>query len=193
MYFDAWSRQRLLAPLWHNGVQPGVAPETYKIGLCVPGRSPLQQATMVDFQTTLMDDYLVKVDRASMLASLEVRAPFLDHRIIEFAFSRVPDTLRATETERKILLRRLAQPLLPPALDLTRKQGFTLPLAHWFKGKWGDYVKAVLRDACPQLFDQQMIQSLIAGQRRGHANTQRLFALTMFELWRREYNVTVPV
>lgn len=192
MYFDSWSRQRLLAPLGYKEMRPRFAPEAYKIGLCMQGHSILQQATEVDFQTILVDDYLVKLDRSSMLASLEIRAPFLDYRIIEFAFGRVPDTLRATETARKILLRRLAQSLLPPALDLTRKQGFTLPLATWFKGKWGDYIETVLRDAWPQVFDQRVIQKLLARQRHGYANIQRLFALTMFELWRREYKVTLP-
>jgi asparagine synthase (glutamine-hydrolysing) len=148
--------------------------------------------TAGDFRTYLVDDILVKVDRASMLNALEVRAPWLDYRLIEFAFGRVPDTMRATESERKILPRRLAQRLLPPALDLTRKQGFSLPLTSWFKGKWGAYMETILRDADPRLFDQGTIQSLIAGQRRGYANTQRLFALTFFELWRREYRVALP-
>jgi asparagine synthase (glutamine-hydrolysing) len=131
-------------------------------------------------------------DRASMLASLEVRAPFLDHRIIEFAFGRVSDRMRATENRRKILLRRLAKRLLPPTFDLERKQGFTMPLAAWFKGKWGDYVTSVLLTAEPGLFDRRTIWKLIAGQGKGYANTQRLFALTMFELWRREYRVEIP-
>jgi asparagine synthase (glutamine-hydrolysing) len=96
-----------------------------------------------------------------------------------------------TESERKILPRRLAQRLLPPGLDLDRKQGFSMPLTSWFKGEWGAYVESILSQADPQLFDQRMIQNLIAGQRRGYANTARLFALMMFELWRREYRVTI--
>ncbi|MGE3540336.1 MAG: asparagine synthase (glutamine-hydrolyzing) [Candidatus Tectimicrobiota bacterium] len=190
MYFDAQARRRLLAPFWQQGGQTGAEPEKTRRQLCMPGHSPLQQATAVDFQSLMVDDYLVKVDRASMLASLEIRVPFLDHRIVEFAFSRVPDVLRATTTARKILLRHLAQSLLPSTLDLTRKQGFTMPLSAWFQGSWGEYMSTVLREACPQVFDQRMIQSLITGQRRGYANIQRLFALTMFELWRREYHVT---
>jgi len=121
---------------------------------------------------------------------LEIRAPWLDHRIIEFAFGQVPDELRATQKERKILQRRLAQRLLPARLNLTRKQGFSLPLKSWFNGEWGDYIKSILREADPQLFDQQMIQNLIADQYRGFSHTHRLFALTMFELWRRDYRVS---
>jgi asparagine synthase (glutamine-hydrolysing) len=191
MYFDSTTRRRLLAPLGLNDHRLDTVPEAYKAGLCVSGYTPLQQMTRVDFQTTLVDAYLVKVDRASMLASLEVRAPWLDYSLIEFAFGHLPDVFRATRKELKILPRYLARRLLPPELDLKRKQGFSLPLVAWFKGKWGDYVASVLREADGHLFDQKVIQNLIAGQQRGFANTQRLFALTMFELWRREYQTII--
>ena len=79
-----------------------------------------------------------------MLCSLEVRAPFLDTRLIDLAFRRLPDRLRATARERKMLSRRLAARLLPAGLDLTRKQGFSLPLAQWFKGDWGRFIEDVL-------------------------------------------------
>jgi asparagine synthase (glutamine-hydrolysing) len=140
----------------------------------------------------MCDGYLVKVDRASMLNSLEIRAPWLDYRVIELAFGRVPDHLRATARERKILPRLLAGRLLPPALDLQRKQGFSIPLAAWLTGAWGPFFDEVLRDASPDLFDQGTIQQLLAGQRKGRSNAARLFCLTMFELWRREYKVALP-
>ncbi len=186
-YFDAVARHRLLSSAQFNRYRA----ESYKVNLCANDHSPLQQATRLDFQTTMVDAYLVKVDRASMLTSLEVRAPWLDHRIIEFAFGRVPDALKATESERKILPRLLARRLLPSELDLNRKQGFSLPLEKWLRGEWGVFVEEVLSQADPQLFDQRMIQNLIASQRKGFSNKERLFALTIFELWRREYQVTM--
>jgi asparagine synthase (glutamine-hydrolysing) len=192
LYFDSVMRRHLLTP---NGLKESkleVSPEAFRASLCQPEHSPLQQATRADFQTTLVDAYLVKVDRASMLTSLEVRAPFLDHRIIEFAFGRVPDSERATQKDRKVLLRRLAKRLLPPELDLKRKQGFSMPLNTWFKGDWGRFVESVLSEADPTLFNKDLIHKLITNQRRGFSNTNRLFALTMFELWRREYRVTLP-
>jgi asparagine synthase (glutamine-hydrolysing) len=189
MLFDADARRRLLsavAPRWtYRG-----SPEAHKASLCRPRESPLRQITAVDFQTYLVDDILVKVDRASMLCALEVRAPFLDPRLIDFAFRCVPDHLRATATKKKVLSRRLAQRLLPPALDLTRKQGFALPLPQWFKGDWGRFIEDVLTDRSADLFDRRIVQQLIAGQRIGFANTHRLFALLMIELWRREYGIT---
>jgi asparagine synthase (glutamine-hydrolysing) len=190
VYFDRWTRDRLLAPLRARNRASAGAPERFRAGLCGAGHSILRQATEADFRSTMVDGYLVKVDRASMLNSLEVRLPWLDHRLIEFAFARVPDHLRATESDRKILVRRLAARLLPPELDLQRKQGFSMPLHAWFKGEWGTYMEAVLRDADEHLFDAASIRSLVDGQHRGRANTARLFALTMFELWRREYRIT---
>jgi asparagine synthase (glutamine-hydrolysing) len=187
--FDEDARHRLLAPLGAARPRRG-APEAYKAGLCADRQTPLQQATALDFRTYLVDDILVKVDRASMLCSLEVRAPFLDPRLIEFAFRKVPDRLRATAHERKILSRRLAERLLPRALDLRRKQGFAPPLRKWFKGDWGRYIEDVLTGGEADLFDRRVVRQLLAGQRGGFSNMQRLFALTMIELWRREYRVT---
>jgi asparagine synthase (glutamine-hydrolysing) len=189
--FDADARFRLLRRVRSSDL-PDTAPEGYKAALCRPEATPLRQSTSLDFQTYLVDDILVKVDRASMLCALEVRAPFLDPRIVEFAYARVPDSLRASGTERKILLRKLAKRLLPTSLDLNRKQGFSLPLAEWFKGDWGRFIEDVLTDAQSTLFDRRVIRQLIAGQRAGFSNTHRLFALLMVELWRREYNVSIP-
>src|SRR5262249_40528240 len=83
--FDADARRRLLAS--HSDWRaPAAAPEDWKATLCRDRRTALQQSTALDFRTYLPDDILVKVDRASMLCSLEVRAPFLDPRLIHLAF-----------------------------------------------------------------------------------------------------------
>jgi asparagine synthase (glutamine-hydrolysing) len=150
----------------------------------------LQRATRSDFASYLAEDILVKVDRASMLSSLEMRAPLLDYRLIEFAFGKVPSRLKATATNKKILLKRLTARLLPPEFDQHRKQGFSIPLGDWLKG--GTFRKLfneVLRD--PQCsFDAGSVDSLLGGQDKGRSNGERLFALVLFELWRREYAVT---
>lgn len=192
MYFDATARHRLLAPAVREAANARAAPEGMKMALCDDAQSLVQQATRVDFSTYMVDDILAKVDRASMLTSLEVRAPWLDHKIIEFAFGRVPDRLRATRTQGKILPKRLGRKLLPSALNLDRKQGFSIPIDNWLRGDMGRFVGEVLADADPRLFARDQIARLQAGQRRGLANGKRLFALTMFELWRREYRVAVP-
>ena len=186
LFFDPETRRKLLEPL---GIEVTRQPEELKAALAGTSGTALQRATAVDFQTYMVDDILVKVDRASMLASLEVRAPLLDPRIIELAFGRTPDRLRSLHGRRKVLLRRLARRVLPKELDITRKQGFSIPLDTWLRGDWGRYVRDVL-GASPH-FNRDVIEALLAGQERGLANAQRLFALTMFELWMREYRVSI--
>ncbi len=88
-----------------------------------------------------------------------------------------------------MLLRRLAQRVLPPELDITRKQGFAIPLHKWFRGDWGRFFRDVLGSSAH--FDHGVIRALLKGQERGLVNSHRIFALTMFELWMREYNVSI--
>ena len=183
VYFDVQARRQLLAP---SGLAVDDTPELQKSTLSV-GHTAVQRAMAMDFRSYLVDDILVKVDRASMLTSLEVRAPLLDPRIIEFAYGRVPDSMRAWRGQRKVLLRKLAARVLPPELDLTRKQGFSIPLGEWFRGDWGKYMRDVLLESGGSFFDKRAIRSLISGQEIGLVNSHRLFSLTIFELWRREY------
>lgn len=185
-YFDATTRRRLM---------PAKSGAHMRAEAVVKGRVPLhrdllQRATRMDFQNCLAEDILVKVDRASMLNSLEVRAPFLDYRLIEFAFGKVPSHLKATARDKKILLKRLTDRVLPPQFDRWRKQGFSIPLAQWLKtGPFRDMFWDILTHPDCML-DAQTIRCLLEGQARGFSNSERLFALVMFELWRREYGVT---
>lgn len=82
--------------------------------------------------------------------------------------------------------------MLLPTLDIKRKQGFTMPPNSWFKGDWGIFMVEVLNEADQNIFNKKVIRDLIMGQRRGLPNANRLFALTMFELWRREYKISLP-
>jgi asparagine synthase (glutamine-hydrolysing) len=150
----------------------------------------LQRITRLDFTNYMAEDILVKVDRASMINSLELRAPFLDYRVIEFAFGKVPSALKTTTSERKIILKRLADRLLPPEFDKQRKQGFSIPLKEWLKdGPWRDlFYKVLLSNEC--FFDEKIVRNLLAGQDKGRNNAERLFSLVLFELWRKEYNIS---
>jgi asparagine synthase (glutamine-hydrolysing) len=185
-YFDTLHRQRLLKsnPVARDIVGLEVTRATLATG------DLLQRATRLDFATYLPEDILVKVDRASMLNSLEVRAPMLDRRVIEFAFGRVPSALKTTLGGRKLLLKELARRLLPPQFDRQRKQGFSLPIARWLEGgPWRDFFRATLLDAKDPFFDRRHVEALLSGHDRGRNNGERLFGLVMFELWRREYRV----
>ncbi len=187
-YFDARQRQRLLG---RNALASPIAEA--EIARAAPAAGDLlARATRLDFGTYLPEDILVKVDRASMLNSLEVRAPMLDHRMIEFAFGRVPSSLKATPSGKKLLLKRLAGRILPPEFDRQRKQGFSIPMAAWLKGgAWLDYFRSVLLDAPDPIFDRAEVEGLFKGQAGGRNNGERLFGLVMFELWRHEYRIQI--
>jgi len=184
--FDRTTRRRLVA---EHARRPGSA-ERIRESRISSEPCLLERTTRLDFENYLAEDILVKVDRASMLTSLEVRAPMLDVKVIEFAFGRVPANLKATAENRKILLKRLAARLLPPAFDRNRKQGFSIPLSNWLqRGAWRDYFREVLLDRSQTWFDHGVIEQLLRGELRGRSNAERLFGLVMLELWRREYHV----
>ncbi len=185
--FDTKLRRKLLANVesWSASAEQ-IRQES------VPLQSDLlQRATRMDFQSYLTEDILVKVDRASMHHSLEMRAPFLDHRVIEFAFRCVPSHLKATSSSKKILLKQLTKKLLPPEFDRQRKQGFSIPLNHWLKK--GPF-RELFWDVLTQIdcsFERKMVQKLLRLQDLGMNNGERLFALVQFELWRRTYGVSI--
>jgi asparagine synthase (glutamine-hydrolysing) len=186
--FDARARGRLAAAAaWSTDFA-----ERDRAARIPVGAELLQRATRLDFATYLPEDLLVKVDRASMLTSLEVRAPLLDVDMIEFAFGQVPARLKADASGRKLLLKKLAARVLPPAFDQARKQGFSIPLARWLRaGEWREYFRDVLLDPAQRWFDRRAIEAMLAGESEHRSNAERLFGLVMFELWRREYHVEV--
>jgi asparagine synthase (glutamine-hydrolysing) len=182
-YFDRSSRQALF------GFDNAFA-ELFWAQATSSDRDLLQRATRMDFENYLPEDILVKVDRASMLNSLEVRAPMLDKNVIEFAFQKVPSRFKATSSARKILLRALAKRLLPSDFDITRKQGFSIPISNWLEsGPWLNFFKDVLLDKEQATFNRSFVEKLFKGQAAGRSNGERLFGLVMFELWRREYQI----
>jgi len=185
-YFDASERRRLLPQI---EAESGTSAEVV-LAQSIPAEADLlQRATRNDFMHYMPEDILVKVDRASMANSLEIRAPFLDQHIVEFAFGKVPATLKATSTERKKLLKLLTHRLLPEEFDRKRKQGFGIPLSNWLKqGPWRDYFRQVLfDDGC--YFDRKELASLFEGEDKWGTNSGRLFGLVFFEIWRRRYAV----
>lgn len=183
-YLDSTTRKAILPAL-----QLGGFAESFVESRVPHSGDLLQRATLMDFTNFLPGDILVKVDRASMLNSLELRAPFLDHRVIEMSFSAVPSSLKATTTAKKILLKQIAARLLPREFDFERKQGFSIPLSKWLSGgAWRDFFHDVLLDRQTP-YDRKTLTSLLRGQDNGLNNAEKLFGLVMLELWRRQYEV----
>jgi asparagine synthase (glutamine-hydrolysing) len=144
----------------------------------------------LDTRLYLAEDILTKVDRASMAVSLEVRAPFLDKRVAEYAASLPVDyKLRGRTT--KYILKRAVTDLLPPFVTRRGKKGFGVPVAEWLKGKLRPLARDLLspeRIRKAGLFDPGYVQRLQDEHERGTANHRKLlWTLLMFELWQESF------
>lgn len=181
-YFDSRLRRRLLKTDATAELGAGLeAPEHFLRDLFHQGSDPLDSMTRTHFGSILPDDFLVKVDRASMAHSLEVRAPFLDHRLIEFAFGQIPSDWKVQGNESRRLQRLLAKQWLPPDLDINRKQGFSIPINEWLRneGERGLMARMV---GLPDVINLDEVRRLVRGHLAGRANGGRLFALIMLAI-----------
>ena len=181
-YFDAAIRQTVLTADALEAIgEDLMAPELFKLGLFNTGIDPVDRMTRVDFGSVLPDDYLVKVDRASMAVGLEMRCPFLDVNMIEFAFSKLPSVWKVNGAKGRRLQRQLARNQLPSTLDINRKQGFSIPMNDWLGAKdlsWIDRLDSQKID----LIEPSVIDKLIEGQVCGRMNGARLFSLIMLSI-----------
>ena len=150
------------------------------------GHEQLTRLQDVDFGTYLVDDLLVKTDRASMAWSLEARVPFLDTVVSNFAFS-LPVRHKVRGLEKKRLLRRALEPLLPHAVVHGRKRGFSIPAAAWLRSELAPFARETLSaatldrqgilrpEAAARLLDEH-----VAGRQD---NSRQLWGLLALTLW----------
>jgi asparagine synthase (glutamine-hydrolysing) len=140
----------------------------------------------VDFGIYLVDDLLVKTDRASMANSLEVRVPFLDSVITNFAFT-LPTKHKVRGLAKKVLLRKAADPLLPREVVHGRKRGFSIPAAAWLRGELEPFARATLSAETLRrqgLFEPVVVSRLLEEHVRGAEDRSRqLWGLLAFTLW----------
>lgn len=137
-----------------------------------------------DFRSYLVDDILVKVDRMSMLNSLEVRSPLLDRAIAEFCFSELPSKYKMNRSVKKYLLKQLGKRYLPDTYKYDRKQGFSVPLASWFKGQLGDCLMDLIHSQHSGLFNKNYVVDLMNSHRLGMSNySKKLFCVLVWEIW----------
>src|SRR5215211_6538978 len=158
--------------------------------LAAAGSDRLGKLIYLYAKTYLQDDILVKVDRASMACSLEVRAPFLDVELAEF-LSRVPSRLKLHRLDTKHLLKRAMRDALPEGIAGRAKKRFGIPVAAWFKGE----LREALRDELsPErvrrqgLFDAGEVDRLVSEHLSGRRDHRKpLWTLFVFQLWHRRW------
>ena len=152
----------------------------------LPPLGSVATALHLNLKLYLQDCILVKVDRASMATSLEVRSPFLDRDVVDFVVP-LPLRMKLRGGQGKVLLKALAARYLPAAIVHRRKQGFTVPVGEWLRGP----LRPLLGDALAParltrqgLFDGRAVEALIAEHERGRRNRwKELWALLVFQLW----------
>ncbi len=144
---------------------------------------PVTVAQYVDIKTWLVGDILTKVDRTAMACGLEVRVPMLDGDFVRWSLG-LPREMKLSGARGKIILKRAFEHLLPSEVLYRRKQGFSIPLASWFRGPLGSAFSQSLGrgSGLEEFFDPDVVQSLLRTHREGWAdNSRTLWLLWMFQ------------
>jgi asparagine synthase (glutamine-hydrolysing) len=150
----------------------------------------LEATAHTDVQLYLPDDLLVKMDIASMAHSLEVRSPFLDHKVVEFAAA-LPPTMKLRRLTQKYLVKKIMRDVLPAQILRRKKMGFGVPIDHWFRHQLRDMTydlllgsRASQRGYFRPAVVRRYIDEHVAGNAQHHF---RLWNLLMLELWHRTF------
>jgi asparagine synthase (glutamine-hydrolysing) len=170
-----------------NGQRYGFLRKFYDRYQDLPEVSRLQY---VDMKTYLAEDIMAKVDRASMLCSLETRAPLLDHKFLEYV-ARIPANLQLKDGQKKYMLKQSMAPMLPNDILYRPKKGFEVPLNQWFKTDLADYTKSILlSDTCAHrgLLNRRHIEKILNAHQKKYLNlSSQIWSLLFFEQWCREW------
>ncbi|WP_161492776.1 MULTISPECIES: asparagine synthase (glutamine-hydrolyzing) [Spirosoma] len=153
--------------------------------------SAFDQTSYIYYMTYLLDDILVKVDRASMYNSLEVRAPFLDYRIVDFANS-LPESFKRKGLSGKYILKALMRNKIPNEIIDRPKKGFGIPLSQWLRNELKPLCNELLSDASLKqhgLFDPAYVRQLQQEHYAGKQNHRKLlWTLMVFQQWYQHYH-----
>ncbi len=148
----------------------------------------LSRLQYLDIKTYLVDDILVKVDRASMANSLEVRCPILDHRFMELA-ARIPSSLKLEGSQGKYIFKKALASVLPEEILSRRKQGFAVPLAAWFRGDIKELSADILLSQDPLgVLNQQTVAKIWRKHQSGQSDYSTvLWTILMYRLWQQRF------
>jgi asparagine synthase (glutamine-hydrolysing) len=152
--------------------------------------SPLNRMLYVDSKVWLPDDLMVKADKMTMATSVELRVPFLDHRMVEFAAT-LPDSDKLNGKTGKTLLRQAMRGVLPSEIIDRPKKGFPVPLSSWLHGPLRKFTQDHLLDpnsACARFMDRTEIARLVMQHSSGVMDrSQELWTLLVFEQWHSQF------
>lgn len=155
--------------------------------------SELNKMLFIDQQAWLPDDLLIKADKMTMAASIELRVPFLDHRIVEFA-NGLPLSMKLRDGVGKYLLKRLMSDRLPDSVLSARKRGFPVPIASWFRGSLYGRVRSWLLDSplLARLFVRSELEKLLENHYAGRINMQdEIYGLSVLSVWEQVFSGSI--
>jgi asparagine synthase (glutamine-hydrolysing) len=163
--------------------------ESFRAAYAAGRGSTLARLLQLNFETYLLDDLLVKMDRMSMAHGLEARSPFLDTAVVEFGAS-LPDRLRMRFGRGKVLLRRAMKGLLPESILTRGKMGFGAPLGAWFRSDLDGFVRERLLDPASPIYEvlrREPVADLLARHGASTADlSAQIWALLTLESWMRQ-------
>ena len=193
-FIDAFERDTpLLSAEFRAGITESGNPQDILLQYFqqAPAADVISKMLYVDTKTYLVEDILTKVDRMSMLTSLEVRVPILDHLFVEWVTSLGPEW-KLRGKQQKYLLRKLAERVgVPRSVLYRRKQGFALPLKHWMRNELKDLIHSTLlepRALQRGYFEERGIRRLLDEHFSGRRDqSDCIWRLLVFELWHRNF------
>jgi asparagine synthase (glutamine-hydrolysing) len=144
----------------------------------------LSRLQYLDIKTYLVDDILVKVDRASMANSLEVRCPLLDHKLMELV-ARMPSSMKLRGTAGKYIFKRSLRAILPEKILTRPKRGFGVPLADWFRNELKPLGQEMILTGDPlQILETKMVHELWQKHQSGMSDySTALWTILMYRRW----------
>jgi asparagine synthase (glutamine-hydrolysing) len=149
----------------------------------------LTKMLYVDTKTWLPDDLLIKADKMTMANSIELRVPFLDHKVLEFAAS-LPDNYKVRGLTTKYIAKRALRKRIPPEVLNRKKAGFPVPYNSWLRKDLKDWLRGILLDrktSARGYFRTSTIEKLLTENLRSGTYSKELFSLAVLELWHREF------
>lgn len=155
----------------------------------VLNKTMLRRMLYIDTKSWLAEDILLKADRMTMAASVELRAPFLDQKLIEFSSS-LPDDYKLKNGRGKYILRDIMKDMLPDEILYRRKRGFPVPLTSWFSGELKEKARNLLTNEKAMgrgYFKPKYVHGLFDRIEKGEDLGKRIFSLITLELWHRKY------
>jgi asparagine synthase (glutamine-hydrolysing) len=161
----------------------------------VRNTNTLNRMLYADAKVWLPEDLLLKADKATMAASIELRVPFLDHKLVEFCAA-LPESFKVRGRTSKWILRRVMSNVLPPAILKRSKKGFPSPAAAWLRHELRDFTRETLlaRDsACRAFFNSRAVEDVVSRHESGrYSGFQEVWSLIVFETWHRTFIRDLP-